>query len=80
MYEKTPSYYKSSEAPKRVKIANKDMKLINVGACKNIFFENDKKFCEFYSGISIIVSLQYVTMSTELSRATFTFKNTHRKS
>ena len=31
MYEKTPSYYKSSEAPKRVKMGNKDIKLINVG-------------------------------------------------
>lgn len=30
-YEKTPSYYKSIDAQKRVKAANKNIKLVNVG-------------------------------------------------
>jgi len=34
-YEKTPSYYKSVEAQKRVKAANKNIKLVNV-VCDNV--------------------------------------------
>ena len=30
-FEKTPGYYKSLDAPKRIKSANKNIKLINVG-------------------------------------------------
>lgn len=36
-YEKTPSYYKSVDAQKRIKSANKHIKLVNVG--KSTFFE-----------------------------------------
>ena len=75
MYEKTPSYYKSSEAPKRVKIGNKDIKLINVG---KIFINPWRKNMYFLTS-NISSYFKFVITYTERFHDSSIFKNTPLK-